>query len=411
MQKSEAVAIRMQQNFNDIKFLFSNQRKLENVRDLSPDEIFSNNAIDFLSALSNELIKLPIVRQFPDVATFAFFCRKANLLALKKKQTENIIRLGRGVVFHVAPSNVPVNFAYSMVAGILSGNTNIVRVPSKSFEQVEIICDAINKIALLFQFKEIADRLLLIQYDRQSTATNYLSLICDVRIIWGGDDTIAQIRKSIIPARAYDVTFADRYSIAAINADKFVNEQNTAKVAENFYNDTYLFDQNACSAPRLVIWTGDEKNISQAKEMFWSALQLRTEQYILSPILSVDKLSALFLQSQDTAEIRREIPVDNKLWRIKVSELSSDIDKNRCAGGYFLEYDASTLNELKKIVNRKYQTLAYYGYESEELSDLVKEMRFNGIDRIVPIGKTTDFSLIWDGYDLIRTLSRECSIE
>jgi len=402
--------IHMQQNFNDIKFLFSNQSKLENVRDLSPDEIFSDNAIDFLSALSNELMKLPAARLFSDVATFAFFCRKANILALKKKRTENIIRLGRGVVFHVAPSNVPVNFAYSMVAGILSGNINIVRVPSKSFEQVEIICGAINKVTSLIQFKEIAERLLLIQYDRQSTATNYFSSICDVRVIWGGDDTIAQIRKSIIPARAYDVTFADRYSIAAINADEFVNEQNTAKVAENFFNDTYLFDQNACSAPRLVIWTGDEKKISQAKEMFWSAIQLRIEHYILSPILSVDKLSTLYLQTQDNVEIRREIPIDNKLWRIKVSELSVDIDKNRCAGGYFLEYDASTLNELKKIVNRKYQTLAYYGYNKEELSKLVLEMKFNGIDRIVPIGKTTDFSLVWDGYDLINVLSRECVI-
>jgi len=144
--------------------------------------------------------------------------------------------------------------------------------------------------------------------------------------------------------------------------------------------------------------------------MFWSAIQLRIEQYELSPILSVDKLSALYLQSQDDVEVRREIPVDNKLWRIKVSELSVDIDKNRCAGGYFLEYDASTLNELKKIVNRKYQTLAYYGYNKEELSKLVLEMKFNGLDRIVPIGKTTDFSLIWDGYDLVNVLSRECVI-
>lgn len=408
MQKLEAVAIHMQQNFNDITFLFSNQSRLERVTKLSPDEIFSDSAISFLCALSNELIKLPIVRQFSDVATFAFFCRKANMLAFKKKQIENIIRLGRGVIFHVAPSNVPVNFAYSMVAGILSGNINIIRVPSKSFEQVEIICNAIKKIALSSQFEEMTNRLFLIRYDKQSSATKYFSSICDVRVIWGGDDTISQIRKYSIPARAYDVTFADRYSIAAINADKFINEQNATKVADDFYNDTYLFDQNACSAPRLVIWTGEKNNISLAKEIFWSAVQLKIEQYELSPILSVDKLSALYLQSQDNIEIRREKPVNNKLWRIKVSALSSDIDKNRCAGGYFLEYDAQALNELKTIVNRKYQTLAYYGYESDELLCLVKEMKFNGIDRIVPIGKTTDFSLIWDGYDLINVLSRGC---
>lgn len=400
----------MQQNFNEINFLFSNSEKLENIRERDSDKIFSDLGIAFLSSLSNELIKSPKVRQFSDVATFAFFCRKANLLALKKKYSENSIRLGRGIIFHVAPSNVPVNFAYSMVAGILSGNINIVRVPSKSFEQVDIICDTIKKIATYPGFVELADRLFLIKYDRQSTATNFLSSLCDVRVIWGGDNTIAQIRKFAIPARAFDVTFADRYSFAAINADKFIQEQNTAKIAENFYNDTYLFDQNACSATRLVIWTGEKDNINKAKEMFWDAIQLKIEQYELSPILSVDKLSSLYLQSQDSVKIIRELPTDNKLWRIKVSQLSANIDQYRCAGGYFLEYDATSLKELKTIVNRKYQTMAYYGFEKEELNQLIKEMRFNGIDRIVPIGKTTDFSLIWDGYDLINILSRECEI-
>jgi len=402
--------IHMQQNLNEITFLFSELEKLERVRDISPDDIFSNSSIAFLSALSSELIKSPGTKQFSDVATFAFFCRKANLFALKKKYTEESIRLGRGVIFHVAPSNVPVNFGYSMVAGILSGNVNIVRVPSKSFEQVEIICNAIKKVASKPEFNEIEDRLFLIKYDRQSGATNFLSSLCDVRVIWGGDDTIAQIRKFAIPARAYDVTFADRYSFAAINADKLVKEQNIDKVAEHFYNDTYLFDQNACSAPHLVIWTGKMDNIKNAKDLFWNAIQLKIKEYELSPKITVDKLVSLYMQSQDNVDIIRELPTDNKLWRIKVSQLSADIDQYRCAGGYFLEYDATSLTELKTIVNRKYQTMAYYGYDKDDLINFVKEMRFNGIDRIVPIGKTTDFNLIWDGYDLINVLSRECMV-
>jgi len=402
--------IHMQQNLNEITFLFSEPGKLTSVREMSPDDIFSNSIIAFLSALSFELIKSPKVRQYSDVATFAFFCRKANLMSLKRKYTDIGIRLGRGVVFHIAPSNVPVNFAYSMIAGILSGNINIVRVPSKLFEQVDIICEAVTKVAQNHDFIEITNRLFIVRYDRQNEATSKLSSLCDVRVIWGGDDTIAQIRKSILPARSYDVTFADRYSFAAINADKFILEQNTNKIAENFFNDTYLFDQNACSAPRLIIWTGTNENIMKAKERFWSAIELKIQQYELSPALSVDKLSTLYIQSQDKAEIKREIPANNKLWRINVSELTHDIDKYRCAGGYFLEYNAVSLKELVKIVNRKYQTMAYYGYEKEELSELVKGLRFNGIDRIVPIGKTTDFGLIWDGFDLIKVLSRECVI-
>ena len=49
--------------------------------------------------------------------------------------------MGRGTVLHITPSNVPTNFAYSMVFGLLSGNNNIIRLPSKNFLQVKILCE------------------------------------------------------------------------------------------------------------------------------------------------------------------------------------------------------------------------------------------------------------------------------
>ena len=65
--------------------------------------------------------------------------RCAALLAEKAKYDDAELRLGKGVVFHIAPSNVPVNFAFSFAAGLLAGNANIVRIPSKDFEQVQIM--------------------------------------------------------------------------------------------------------------------------------------------------------------------------------------------------------------------------------------------------------------------------------
>ena len=135
--------------FSNIFFLFSNHNKLENVQNISSEEIFSDNSISLLNYLSIELYKSPKIREYPDVATFAFFCRKANILNLKRKYNQGGFRLGRGIVFHIAPSNVPVNFAYSMVAGLLSGNNNIVRVPSKNFEQVSIIIEVVVGLILL----------------------------------------------------------------------------------------------------------------------------------------------------------------------------------------------------------------------------------------------------------------------
>jgi hypothetical protein len=101
---------------------------------------------------------------------------------------------------------------------------------------------------------------------------------------------------------------------------------------------------------------------------------------------------------------------DNILRRVEIDALPHDIDSFRCAGGYFTEYTAQLLDEIAPIVNEKYQTLAYYGFTQQELADFVRRNRLSGIDRIVPFGKTTAFSLTWDGMNLIERMSRIISV-
>lgn len=410
MQKLEDVVIHMQQNFSNMIFLFSNHYKLENMQNISSEEIFSDNSISILNYLSIELYKSPKIREYPDVATFAFFCRKANILNLKRKYNQGGFRLGRGIVFHIAPSNVPVNFAYSMVAGLLSGNNNIVRVPSKNFEQVSIIIEALKNVAISNNSFDLEDRLFLVKYEKTSDATEYFSSICDIRVIWGGDQTIDLVRINKIQPRSIDITFSDRYSFAIINAEKIVNENNIDKVANNFFNDTYLFDQNACSAPRIVTWIGTEDVIKEAKNIFWNSVHKRIENYEFSPILAIDKLVALLGQSTKDYKLTKLKSINNKLWRIKTPTLHKDLENYTCAGGYFLEYNAESIDEIASFVTRKFQTMAYFGFVKDDLMLFIKKMKLQGIDRIVPFGKTTDFDLVWDGYDLITTLSRECTV-
>jgi hypothetical protein len=362
-----------------------------------------------LNALSQELTKDVRTRAYPDVATFAFFCRKANILKIKEKYSfDKEHRLGRGIIFHIAPSNVPVNFAYSLLCGILAGNINMVRVSSKEFEQVSIISDSIALLAKRGNYESITQRIFLVRYDRQSTATALFSSICDVRVIWGGDETISQIRKSPLPARSFDVTFADRYSLCVINADAYCNELNPETVAAGFYNDTYLFDQNACTAPHLLTWIGKTDNVEKAKMVFWNALyQVVKQKYKeVQPVIAVDKLTALFSQAILLDNIHKIASEDNLLWCIDMDALPTNIDEFRSSCGYFSESHIQSLSDLSAIINRKYQTLAYYGFSTEELCGFFEETHPFGIDRIVPIGHTTDFSVNWDGFDMIRTLSR-----
>ena len=393
-----------------MEWLFNQYRSDEEFQQSYPLSPFSDEVILYLNELSSILLRMPEVRHYPDVVTFAFFCRKANLLHLQKEHATNSLRLGRGLVFHIAPSNVPVNFAYSLICGLLAGNNNIVRLPGKQFRQVDLIVEALRTLSADERFDMVSRMVQLIKYDRGGIETTTYSALADVRVIWGGDETIRTIRQSPLPPRSYDIAFADRYSVCVLNAISILEEPSLDKIVEGFYNDTYLFDQNACSAPQLMVWVGTENKIEKAKEYFWTALQQYVDRkYKLEPILAVDKLSAFYRQAI-LSDVVKEENKNNNLWRVRLRELSADIPQYRCAGGYFSEYSTTDFNDLASIVTTKYQTLAYFGFSKDELQQFVLNNHIKGIDRIVPIGKTTDFSLIWDGYDLITMLSRKITI-
>ena len=392
--------------------LYPAQVEWEKFAEQKPDVPFADNVIEFLNALSSALLKDRESRLYPDAITFAFFCRKGNLLKLKDEYTgDGVLRMGRGLLFHIAPSNVPINFGYSLVAGLLAGNNNIVRVSSKQFPQVDLIIKHLHALLASGEYNEVANSIALVRYDRTSDANAMFSAMCNVRVIWGGDATIATLRQNAIPPRAFDVCFADRYSIAALNPEAVMaaSDAEMKKLAEAFYNDTYLFDQNACSAPHTIFWVTND-NVNIAKEKFWSAVHEHVAaKYQLQAVMSVDKLTAFYRQAA-CMEVSKEKMPDNVVVRTELKELPKNIEDFRCACGYFSEYSVGTLDEIAPIVNIKYQSLGYYGFSKEELRDFVIRNRFQGLDRIVPIGETTAFALTWDGYNLIDTFTRIPSI-
>ena len=178
-----------------MEWLFNQYKSDEEFQQSYPLSPFSDEVILYLNELSSILLGMPEVRHYPDVVTFAFFCRKANLLHLQKEHATNSLRLGRGLVFHIAPSNVPVNFAYSLICGLLSGNNNIVRLPGKQFRQVDLIVEAIRTLSDDERFDTVSRMVHLIKYERGGIETTTYSALADVRVIWGGDETIRTIRQ------------------------------------------------------------------------------------------------------------------------------------------------------------------------------------------------------------------------
>ena len=130
----------------------------------NPTIIFEKSIINFFNEISINIKKNKRSMEYTDLMTFGFWCRKANIIKLSENYLGKNFMLGRGNVLHIAPSNVPMNFAYSFAFGMLSGNCNIVRLPSKNFKQVEILCQIISKICKKNKFKKILNKFCFIKY-------------------------------------------------------------------------------------------------------------------------------------------------------------------------------------------------------------------------------------------------------
>lgn len=411
MRMFGGAAIRMRRDFDEKKlselsFLLGDETVIAAMPELPVRRPFDNEVCDYLHAVSRALMADPRSRQFPDVVTLAFWLRRGSVAQMEERFLHNdVFRVGRGVAFHIAPSNVAVNFAYSLFAGLMTGNANIVRVPSKPFEQVDIIVAAIR--AALDSHKAMAAYLALVRYERSRDVNDLLSSIADIRIVWGGDATISELRASQLPPRSVEITFADRYSLAVIDSDVYLAIENKEKVAQKFYNDTYLSDQNACTSPRVVVWTGQQTE--KAKAVFWDALhELVQEKYQHQPIQSVNKLTSSYLAAIDLSGIKIEPHEDNLIVRAKTPQLSPDLMDHKEHSGFFFEYDCGDIMELLDFCNdTRCQTIAYIG-EKDPLR-LLLNSGVRGVDRVVPVGKTMDFDLIWDGYDLVAQMTRVIS--
>ena len=396
---------------DNISFLVGDRSILLDSRSIPALPLFSDEAVLFLSDLSKELLSIKGIRNHLDVMSYAYWIRKASIE--KEKALHNCqFGIGRGVAFHIAPSNVPVNFAVSMTSSLLAGNITVIRVSNKDFEEVAIICQAINTLLEKPEHQKMREHLCIIRYEHSDAITAFLSSICDVRIIWGGDNTINQIRKYPIPSRAIEMCFADRHSLAIIDPDRYM-DMDAEEVADKFYTDTYYTDQNACSSPRIVIWTRESE---EAKTRFWNALKKKTDrEYTLQPIQAIDKASVFtaFSMKNENIHLYRGGALsssDNKLLVIDVDHLEADDGRTimdyKMGGGYFFQYTIQSLDELVPILDKKCQTVAVLGIDKMTIVQFLMRTGVRGIDRVVNVGDTMGLEFTWDGFRMIDAMSR-----
>ena len=410
-----AAATTSRSAFERVSVLVPRSQSLAAVAAERPLTPFSEEALTFIERLSKGILTGGAFRTYPEMIAFAHWMRRRQILELKsdfERKRAGAHWQGRGIVLHFAPSNVDTIFLYSFLLSLAVGNPNIVRVSGKRGPQVSAVLALIDEILADPRHEAVRRRLAIITYEHDEAISGALSDLCDLRVVWGGDETVKAIRKLPLPPHARDLCFPDKWSISVFDAGAVLACEDIAGVARNYVNDTYWFAQMACSSPRMMVWRGTRETCRRAGERFWPAVEaaigaIATE---IAPIDIVNKHIA-----EDSVAMAQRVEIrkgaSNLLNVVRLGDLAGVPVEDHCGAGLFFEAEVESLAPLRDLLGRKLQTIVSFGVAAQDWRDLLAGDASRGIDRIVPVGQALAFSSIWDGYDLMREFSREITVQ
>lgn len=382
-------------------------------------EPFDSRTINFLDKLSKLILSDRLINKIAEISALGFWLRRAQIQEMFLEQDQLInnrqFKISPiGKIFHICPANVDTMFVYSMVVGLLMGNKNILRI-SKRMDAPHImnLFDKFNYLIQKAEFSVFKNYINIISYEHDDNISNYLSSSVNARVIWGGDSTIKKFQSFEKAPRTKDIVFADRVSMMILNASSILSckGKQLEVFLQNFYNDTYTFNQMGCSSPQTIYFIGTKRNCELARKKL---IQLLETYLPLKYSDDMDSLASLKLNRIVDDVLGNKILAQSGNNLFKLLELNYIKDSyalHGCGGGYFYYKDCAEVRDLKDLNDPRIQTISQFGLSVDELNFISELAYGEGIDRIVNVGHALNFHYIWDGYNLFHELSRKVYFE
>jgi hypothetical protein len=372
---------------------------------------FSKTQVSFLTKLSKEILNRQENRGFPDLITFGYFIRPSNIEGYLsgRQSSKNFIATGVGTAIHVAPSNIPINFAFSWLFGFIAGCKNLVRLPSAHSEQIRLFLEAFERTSSLPEFADIRKTNYFFHSERESAALDGLVPQVDALIVWGGDSTVEYFRGQVKSANVRQIFFPSRQSSMILKASAVLGvleSENSNDFLRNCYNDTFLTDCNACSSPSKIFFVGAESDCTKASSLFFSKLNdfvLGSNRSIPVVPRMMDSLGASEF-SPDWGEAT-SYGISIREFRFKDGQTSL---KRPLRFGAFLVKNLPSVGEVTAHLSHEEQTIIHGGFSEVEVLDLGRQLSSNDTNatRLVPLGSALDMGFFWEGRDNPLSLVR-----
>ena len=357
-----------------------------------------------LVKISNYLKVKALQTKDPELLDLAIYYK--DLVGKYENWLESIssVSMPKGIVFVIASSNIELLSLYNWGISFLCGNLTIIRISRRlKREKIDGVVEIIRDV-LKTKFCDI-----FFQDEEDNRITRNLTQICDVRILWGSDKTIEEIRKEYSCNMQEDIAFSSKKSMTLIKASKLINLKDTEKnkLIKNLWNDTLELSFKACSSPHKICIIGKDADQKRGAQEILDLLKKRIKkESMTNGFITTNNLLESQLRSISGQANRQSFSLRGRLIKItsEVSEIKNDTT-----------IEVIVVNSLDKVNGviraTRPQTLTYFGIDKDELQKLINKEESCIPDRIEKVGYALSFDVIWDGINLFERLSKQVNYD
>jgi len=332
----------------------------------------------------------------------------------REELNKSIIGLPRGIVGHWLAGNSPVLGILSILSSIICKNTNIIKVPKKNSQMLEMMIQLLKDIRVRYNQKllkgsDLTKNICLLYCEKNSENNSNLSEVCDARIAWGGKEAVENILK--LPKKYYceDIIFGPKLSLGVITKRGFFSQKKISRLAKNIALDVFVFDQQACSSiHNLFVEKIDKKN----KEIFLNELQtkfqdlskqfkIETDSYDVFDNIKSKRLE--YVTSSKDSE--KAFFPKNLEWTILTDE-NLELSKPVFGRTLFVHF-VDDINKIQKLITKQNQVVAINA-DLQERDKIAKNFLEKGVSRVTNFGQTSIFDYPWDDLFPTDRLVRWC---
>lgn len=314
----------------------------------------------------------------------------------------------RGLVCHWLAGNVQILGMFALVQAIIAKNINLLRVSSRdngvftsmleTFRGTEYTTESGYTIKGDDLLKTIA----IIYYSHYANELGEeMSKQADVRIAWGGAESVETIANYPFRIGTETVVFGPKLSFSVISNDVLNSEHEAKKLARKLSVDVSVFDQSGCASPHnLYVERGGSVSPEQFVSMLAEAMS-KTELQIPKPTMSIEQVSQVH-SIRGVYDFKGDVTGSATMsWTLLLQD-TTDLEKPVYSRVLFI-HEVDSIMESIPYINENIQTVGIAA-STEKAIEYAEEATAKGVSRLPQIGRMLNFEMPWDGIILFDRL-------